>query len=236
MNIKLILLIHCLIFTLFFTACEEEKVPEPAAKSVSFIGSELLIHKDASLTVTDTLIVLKNKKDSRYGMIRRLPGKMAGGVKDLRDLEYTVLNSRHNGLPSEAKTKKSFGDFFIYWGMEEAALEPGKHEFLVQYKVKNLLSSHSDHVRLVWSITGGAYRVPVDSIVVLVKLPVYVPRTFVMPSLKRSYTGKHESPRKDYEYTILKNGTIKFWTTKRLEPYEHFVIDLSFPRGFVAGS
>lgn len=217
---------------LFLNACTDSKKAE-FASNLDLFGSEIIIHRDSAITVTDTMLLSIKKADVMVGILRILPEEIVTGEDQFKILEYTVLDTTLNNIKIKHQTQSNSGHLLVYIGDEEKKLAIGTHRFSFQYKVKGALSFVSDKARLSWNITGRGPGFPITSVVSLVKLPNYVPRTQLLPALKNSYLLSEGKRSLAYNYDILKDGTIKYWTTKALKHNDNFIVDLSFPKGFI---
>lgn len=203
-----------------------------AEEAISLFGTELLVHKEGHVIVTQTIKIKAEGKKLKRGIAIQLLKSRTIDDKE-KPLNYNFILSQRNGAQQDFSLLRFKDTALVMLSKNREALPPGEHTYLLQFKVKGAIDFLETYDRLTWYVTGFNFQVPIKSSVVVIRLPKSIARGSVLPTLKASYTGTKEDRHKHYKYAVQKDGSIKFWTTRVLEPREGFVVNVGWPKGYV---
>lgn len=71
--------------------------PTTAQERITSFHSEIIVNKDASLTVTETIDVVANGDQIKHGIYRDFPTKYADGVGRVVRVGFKVINTGREG-------------------------------------------------------------------------------------------------------------------------------------------
>jgi hypothetical protein len=149
---------------------------QPGDEILSF-QSELVLHPDSTLTVTETVEVQDRPGGVVQGCFKRsFPGQAT--LRHDEDSSHTTAPSYRflavlkDGNPTRYSTKKdSWGGRTICIGAPDSALENGAHAFTIQYKTDYRLVELYFHDELFFDVTSQALEMPVKKASATVTLP-----------------------------------------------------------------
>lgn len=188
---------------------------------ISFV-SDIVINKDASITVTEKITVYANQRGIQHGIMRWLPEK-SSWLSANRIKKIAV-----NDIPSPYHTENSDGRFAIYIGDKSTYLDPGIYIYTIEYEIKNAILFLQDRDELYWNITGNYWKFPIENAKTSITLPENLSVTHYA-----AYTGPLGDQGKNYLVTNNASNQISFTTTKPLLPGDGLTIAIGFQKGTV---
>lgn len=198
---------------------------EPREYAITSFKSDILIEKDTSIRVTETIgVYYPNEK---FGIYRNIPYIYSANGKTIRtniDLE-SVRNEK--GVNYMYETRKNSGDFQVKIGDPKKSIQ-GSYTYIITYKVSRVLQRYPNREELYWNITGHKWDTTILSSEALVTSP-YAEITKV-----DCFAGEFQTASKDCS-SDFKSSSAYFTSTKSLGNTRDFtiVISLSKENGFV---
>ena len=194
--------------------------------------ADIVIAKDASITVTETIEVRCEGEKIKHGIYRDLPTDYFNPGKGKTRIGYDVLNVQRDGQAEPWHTDTSQPGFKrIYIGDKDNFVKPGVHTYTLKYRpTRTVLGFFEKHDELYWNITGNEWEFPIDTASASVTLPDGVPLKEVT---HEAYTGAKGDKGRDYKSEIDAQGKVQFRTTGPLPMGEGLTIVATFPKGFV---
>ena len=192
--------------------------------------SDILIHTDGHMIVTETIQVRAEGENIRRGIFRDFPTS----YKDRRDnnyrVELNVLDVKRNGAPEPFHTEKRSNGVRIYIGSPNSMVGNGVHEYQLRYQTNRQLGFFKDFDELYWNVTGNGWRFPIDHASVRIELPEPVKNWDLRTSF---YTGAKGAKGKDAKSDIVNEHVVVFESTRGLQPYEGLTVSVGWPKGIV---
>ncbi len=156
--------------------------------------SDIEIHQDASLTVTETIAVTFS--EPRHGIFR-----------DIRRQDGMEINI--NSITDENGAPINY--YVEYWGGgprfrigNANVTVSGKQTYVISYTAKGAMTFFDDHDELYWNATGNEWPVSIAK----AKAVVTVPDTAKSKPVRlKCYTGPQGSKDEDCQYEIDPTGT-----------------------------
>jgi uncharacterized membrane protein YgcG len=205
--------------------------PIAAQERITSFDSRIVVDKDASLTVTETIDVVANGDQIRHGIYRDFPTKYRGGFGKVVTVGFKVIKILRDGQAEPYSIANRQNAKRIYIGDPNAYVDAGAHEYTIVYQTTRHLGFFSDQDDLYWNVTGNEWAFHIDKVTAEVILPSDVPVTKITAD---SYTGASGSESTMAKYTIGPGSpSVSFRTTEGLEANEGLTIDVGFPKGFV---
>jgi len=184
--------LHILFFCLFSLVMN-------ASERILLFQSDIDVHHDATVTITETITVESHGQQIKRGIIRELPGtwkyKIVSVKKDGKSVFYQIAHAKNQ--------------LEIHIGGNDL-IARGKHTYQITYTTDDFIDFYKDYDELYLNITGNYWRLPIDQAKASITLPDDVDQSKITAE---AYTGKLGSRGTDYRYNTQKN--IIFFETTR---------------------
>ena len=192
--------------------------------------SDIKVHQDGSLTVTETIIVRAEGTKIRRGIYRDFPTSYKDNRGNHYRVDFRVISVSRNGNNEPFFTEKRSNGVRTYIGNSNVNLVHGQHEYRLVYRTTRQLGFFEDHDELYWNVTGAGWIFPIDNVSAKVELPEDV----AWEDLKSDYfTGSQGGTGKDADSRILSGRELEFSSTRGLAPQQGLTIVVGFPKGIV---
>ncbi|HFB98942.1 MAG TPA: DUF2207 domain-containing protein, partial [Bryobacterales bacterium] len=205
--------------------------PALAREEILDYESRIRVHRDASLTVTETIRVRAEGRNIRRGIYRDFPlyFRYDDGTKGA--VGFKVLEVLRDGRPENWFRKNVRNHARIYIGRKDTYLPHGVHTYTIRYRTTRQIRYFADHDELYWNVTGNFWSFPILKARVHVRLPEG--GRILRAAL---YTGAYGAAGKAAARRLPTSDPREFAaeTTAPLGPREGFTIAISFPKGVVA--
>jgi uncharacterized membrane protein YgcG len=192
--------------------------------------SDILIHADGSLMVTETIRVRAEGQDIRRGIYRDFPTKYKDRFNNHYHVGIQVLNVQRNGSQEPFHTENRSNGIRIYIGSSNNLLSNGTHEYQIRFHTTRQLGYFEDYDELYWNVTGNDWVFPIDHASARIELPspiqAYDWRTDF-------YTGPQGTSGKLASSDIINAQTVIFETTRGLQAREGLTVAVGWPKGIV---
>ena len=192
--------------------------------------SDVTIHPDSSLTVTETITVRCERKQIKRGIYRDFPTRYPDKHGRKHVVGFKVAGVERDGKPEAWHTKALRNGVRVYFGHEDRLLKHGEHTYAFSYNTTYQLGFFDKHDELYWNVTGNDWAFPIDEASATVRLPE---RVSMDAMTLEGYTGPEGAKGKDYEARAVDAGVASFKTTRGLRLKEGLTIVVGFPKGMV---
>ncbi|MBT8057494.1 MAG: DUF2207 domain-containing protein [Gammaproteobacteria bacterium] len=203
-------------------ACADERILD--------YRSDILVHEDGWLTVTETLRVRSEGREIRRGIYRDFPTRYRDRLGNHVNVEFQPLSVLRNGADEDWHTEDRTNGVRLYAGSSERMLQPGIHEYVLSYRSNRQLGFFDGHDELYFNAIGTGWVFPIDHAVVTVTLPFDLPPGQVEVG---SYTGGYGAQGAYSKGAIIAERQVRFETTRPLAPREGLTIVVSWPKGLI---
>lgn len=200
-----------------------------AAESILDYQAEIEVHADASMTVTETLVVQAEGQAIRRGIYRDFPTDYRDRYGNRYRVDFEVLEVTRNGQPESFHTERRSNGVRVYAGRADRQLEHGRHEYTIRYRSDRQLGYFEDYDELYWNVTGNGWELPIEASRAVIRLPASVPLGEVNGE---AWTGPQGSREQAYQGRIA-DGALRLEATRRLGPREGLTVVASWPKGHV---
>lgn len=205
-------------------------VPEiHAVERIHSFQSDIVMHQDAAMTVTETIKVAGEGASIRHGIVREFPTRYKDHYGNNYEVRFFIKEILLDGKPAPYHTRDISNGTQIYIGDENVYLSSGIHSFVISYETNRQLGFFPDHDELYWNVTGTGWRLPIDEVLATVQLPPGVPEHEVH---LEGYTGYQGSKAQNYVATV-DDGVAIFKTTRPLAIQQGLTVVVTWPKGFV---
>lgn len=193
--------------------------------------SDIIVHEDASMTVTETIRVKSSGEQIRHGIYRDFPTIYKGRFGGKHVAGFTVIAVSRDKNSEPYHIKDADNGKRVYIGSEDITLPPGEYTYQLTYKTDRQLGFFRDYDELYWNVTGNGWVFPIEKASASIEIPVGATKRILSST---GYTGVQDSKEKAYEMFIDDSGIIRFTATRQLNAHEGLTIAVSWPKGFVA--
>ncbi len=192
--------------------------------------SEILVHEDGSMEVTENITVRAEGIDIQRGIYRDFPTRYEDRLGRRYRVGFEVSEVLRDGKSEPYHLKGQGNGERVYMGSADTYLKPGIYRYTMKYHTDRQLGFFPDHDELYWNVTGNGWEFPIRHASASVVLPEGVPKD----SLRlEAYTGPEGAIDKNYRNWIDAQGQIHFESTMPLGPREGLTIVVGWPKGFV---
>ena len=221
--ILMIFAINFFLLTCTFARSAEEKIND--------YQSKIVVNKDGSLRVTETIRVTAAGKKIKRGIYRDFPTRYQKNSFFEVEVPFKIISVERDGKDEPYHTEKKDNGVRVYIGRKDVQLKPGQYTYQLCYWTNFQLGYFNDYDELYWNVTGNGWIFPVQRVTATVHLPAAVPLSKVKLD---SYTGK-QGAKEDHARSLInkKKNLIEFETTQPLGPHEGLTIVTNFPKGIV---
>lgn len=199
-----------------------------ADERIALFTSDVIVRKDSTMQVTETIDVVCEGKQIRRGIVREFPTTYkSNGIATV--VNFDLQSVTCNGAPVASHIERTWNGSKIYLGDKHRVLSPGKYTYILVYETNRQLGFFEKHDELYWNVTGNGWRLPITRVRASITLPDKASVQKVI-----GWTGYQGNRGSDYVHTI-KNNMISFESTRSLRQYEGFTIAVAFDKGVILG-
>ncbi len=192
--------------------------------------SQLLIHPDASLTVTETIRVRSEGNKIRRGIYRDFPTRYQDRTGNRFEVTFKVLEVQRDGQSEPWHQEQRSNGVRVYMGAANHMLAPGTYEYTLRYRTTRQVGYFDEFDELYWNVTGNGWDFPIEQAGARVELPAQVSWDKLRIAL---YTGRQGATGTAGEYRAVTGRVIEFSTTQALPPRHGLTLAVSWPKGLV---
>ncbi|MBI5633933.1 MAG: DUF2207 domain-containing protein [Nitrospirae bacterium] len=218
----------CLL-SLLLILCLLIPLAEADERILSF-HSDITVHEDAHLTVTETIVVSSEAKKIKHGIYRDFPQRYDEASGKIRKVGFHLVGVKRGGKPEPYLTKDYENGIRTYIGSKDVTLAPGKYEYELTYTTDHQLGFFGDYDELYWNVTGNGWEFDIDKATAEIHLPGEAGRHILKTA---GYTGTEGSKNQNFRSETPDKGTVTFETTGPLSFYEGLTVAVSWPKGYV---
>lgn len=226
--------IACFIFVVFI--CILAVMPVVSAASyrnperILMFNSDITVHEDSSMTVTETIKVRSATLEIKRGIYRDFPTRYRDRYGNPYTVGFRVIEVLRDGIPEAYHIKGISNGKRIYTGREDVYLPRGEYTYTITYKTNRQLGFFEEHDELYWNVTGNGWIFPIDVASATIRLPEGITKDRIILD---GYTGVQGSKEKNFSVSTDDAGNITFVTTSPLNSFEGLTIVAGWPKGFV---
>jgi uncharacterized membrane protein YgcG len=189
--------------------------------------SRIIVHSDATMTVTETIKVIAEGNQIKRGIFREFPTDYRDRLGNRIQVRFDVVGVLRDGVKEPYHVKSESNGVKIYIGDENVFLDPGEYRYQITYQTNRQLGFFAYFDELYWNVTGK-WGFAIDKVEVSIELP---PRASILDYA--GYVGFEGMKDQDFLFEKDTQGHPVFKTTRVLQAGEGFTIAVSWPRGIV---
>jgi uncharacterized protein (TIGR04222 family) len=201
-----------------------------SAERILNFESDIQVHQDASLTVTEAIEVAAESRNIRHGIYRDFPTRYRDRAGNHYRVTFEVLDAQRNGQPETWKTERRANGIRVYLGSASQTIESGRHDYILRYRTTRQIGYFPDYDELYWNVTGNGWEFVIERASATVELPMSVD----WRDLRfQAFTGPQGSTEQAVEHDVVSAREVEFRATRALQPKEGLTIALGWPKGLV---
>ncbi|HOW35128.1 MAG TPA: DUF2207 domain-containing protein [Candidatus Omnitrophota bacterium] len=201
-----------------------------AQERILSFDSDIVVHTDATMTVTETIRVRSTAHQIRHGIYRDFPTSYRDRFGNNYIVGFDVLSVARDGQSEGYHFENLSNGKRVYFGRSDTLLSPGEYTYTFTYKTSRQIGFFKDSDELYWNVTGNGWSFSIDNASATVKLPTGAVSQIIETT---AYTGFQGSRGTDFRITQDDSGNPIFTSTRILMPNEGLTIVVSWPKGFV---
>lgn len=214
-----------LILSIFLTGV----VTAAPAEYIKQFDSNIVVHTDGSMDVTETIVYINQNLPNKHGIYRTFPTRYRGPYGTYVVVDFEVTKILRNGNIEPFSIEDRYEGKNIRIGSPSVIIEPGTHTYTIRYHTDRQLGFLKEYDMLYWNVTGNGWPFFIEQATATVHLPDGIPAKDVYTN---GYTGREGSTAKDFTATVDTQSIARFTTTQSLWPHEGLTIEVSWPKGF----
>lgn len=142
----------------------------PSERVLSF-QSYITVHRDASMTVQETIRVKSEGLKIRHGIYRDFPTRYRDMLGNSYITGFDIGEVLKDGLPEPFHIEDRSNGKRVYIENRNVLLSPGEYTYTLVYRTDHQLGFFKDYDELYWNVTGNAWEFPIDETSAAVALP-----------------------------------------------------------------
>jgi uncharacterized membrane protein YgcG len=202
-----------------------------AAEEILNWHSDITVHEDASMSVTETIKVRAEGNRIKRGIYRDFPTKYKDRAGNRVTVDSNLLGVKKNGAPEPYHTEKRSNGIRIYAGKSNVFLRPGVYTYEISYDTDRQLGFFRDHDELYWNVTGNGWEMPILRATATVGLP---PLILAGDLQMAGYVGPQGSRDRNVDWSLGPDGRVTFTSGRILDSGEGLTLVLGWPKGYIA--
>ena len=202
--------------------------PAVAEERIRDFASDIVIAKDGTLDVTETIRVQVDNAAIRRGIVREFPTRYDGKRGKRNKVSFTLVETLLDGRPEPNASETMSNGVRIKIGDADRLVPVGEHVYTIRYRATRMLGRFDGFEELYWNVTGTGWRFPIDQASATITLPSkakFGPRAV--------YTGYQGDSGTAAAVTDERAGSIRFATTAPLAAGQGLTVAVAFPTGVV---
>lgn len=201
-----------------------------AAERITRYDVLIEIAADASLTITEEIVVTAEGSNIRRGIYRDFPTRYKDRLGNQVRVEFEVLDVRRDGQVEPWFTESVSNGVRVNTGDDTMLSVPASYDYTLRYRTNRQLGFFDTHDELYFNAIGTGWVFPVEAATVEVRLPEPVPTSALSAE---GYTGPQGAKGSGYRASTPRAGVAVYELTGPLQPNEGFTVVLGFPKGIV---
>jgi len=202
-----------------------------AAERILSYHSDIEVHADGSMDVTETIRVVVEHDQVRHGIYRDFPTRYEDRLGNDVTVAFEMLGARRDGRAEPYSVKGRINGVRVYLGSERSMAPLGEVTYEIHYRTDRQLGYFGERDELYWNVNGNGWDFPIDSASATVRLPGPVAAQEITTSV---YTGGYGSREGVATASVDPDGDVRFETSRGLGPHQGLTIAVDWPAGLVA--
>ncbi|HZW59319.1 MAG TPA: DUF2207 domain-containing protein [Woeseiaceae bacterium] len=192
--------------------------------------SDILVHADGWLTVTETIRVRAEGNAIRRGIYRDYPTRYRDRLGNQVQVRYEPLSVLRDDRVEDFHTESKNNGVRTYFGSAQRVLDPGEYTYEYRYRAGRMIGFFAGHDELYWNVTGNGWQFPIDRASATVRFEFSLDGGDLEVD---AFTGGFGAVGKAFDARVDGPRAI-VTTTSALPPGAGLTLVVSWPKGLVA--
>lgn len=214
----------------FIFACVFSFFSVAACEQILLFDADIVVHKDATLTVKEEITVYGCNQSVKHGILREFPTIYTDTLGNKHVIDFVLKEVLLNEKPIAHRVESKQNGKYIYIGDPHIYLPEGIYTFTLVYAVNRQIGFFDAHDELYWNVTGNGWRLPIKQVQARVMLPEGVDIAQIQVD---GYTGLLREHGEDFEVDVARNGAVRFKSTRPFARNEGLTVVVGWPKGHV---
>lgn len=189
-------------------------------------SSDITIGRDGRLNVRESISVEAEGREISRGIMRDFPTIYREDTGERRTINFAVARVMRDGEDENFVVENIANGKSVRIGNADVFLQPGRHDYTIEYTTDRQIGFFPDHDELYWNVTGF-WPFAIDQTEATVHLP-----EGAKINLSDFFTGPQGAVDKNGSATTLNDTTIRF-VASALAPNEGLTVAVGFNKGVV---
>lgn len=205
-----------------------------AAERIERFQSDITVHTDGRLAVTETIVVHTEQDQIKRGIFRDFPTLYKKRFGIMVQVPFTVKQVLRDGRAEPYHLEHRANGVRVYIGAESVLLPSDQYTYTIEYETNFQLGFFAEYDEIYWNVTGNGWAFPIETAVANVTLPDSLAAE--LSQLKtNSYTGPQGSTENNAKAEIDPlQPRVRFTSTSPLPPQAGMTVVVAFPKGHVS--
>jgi len=210
--------------------CAAGETAARADERILAYHSDIEIHPDSTVTVTESIRVRAEGAEIKRGIYRDFPTRYRDRNGKRVRVGFSILSVKRNGEDEPHHVERINNGQRVKIGSKNVFIPPGVYTYEIAYRTTRQIGFFDKHDELYWNVTGTDWSFPIDRASARVVMPEGIdPRDIRV----EGYTGPQGSKATDLESSVEADGAAHFVTTKMLGAKSGLTIVVMWPKGHV---
>jgi uncharacterized membrane protein YgcG len=202
--------------------------PSDTTERITSYDSDIVVARNGTLTVTETITVYANNDQINHGIYRDFPTRYVDKNGVRVHVRFDVTNVTRDGHSEPYTTEGISNGVRVRIGDKDVIIDPGLHTYTLTYMTARQIGFFDKYDELYWNVTGNGWIFPIHKASATIHLPAGA------RILQNSYyTGPQGSTDTNAQASEIAPGTIRFETTQPLGANEGLTVAVGFAKGAV---
>ena len=190
--------------------------------------SEVIVHKNGSLEVTERITVNATGDRIEHGIFRKLPVIYETRAKTHFRVNYSFEEILLDGKAIPFHVKKENNSKILYLGDKDKLLSHGIHTYTLKYSTRPLILQEEKSDILYWNITGNGWELAMDTITAKIQFP-----QGAKINQLEVYTGDYGTTGDDFQVTGQGENSAEISTVYYNLPYSGMTVYAGIDKGVI---
>ena len=198
-------------------------------------SSEIMVNKDSSLDITETITADCGTAIGKHGIFRILPEKVTvEGKGDIKTPVELISIKDLSGNDYKYTTSRNSGNKTVTWKIGDAdKTVQGLNVYVIKYRVKNAIRFwNEDFDELYWNLTGNYWDLEIDKAHIEVKFPKEIKNEEVTVDLYAGTLGAKGAQAAEFYWDEEANLVVD--SNRTLAKGEGITAAVTFAKGIIA--
>jgi len=192
--------------------------------------TEIVVNKDSSLTITESITADCDNLSDKHGIFRVLPTQIQTTEGVIKTPIELISITDFFGTPLKYTTIKDVVNHTITWKIGDPnVVVRGENQYRIKYKVKNAIRFNNPNFdELYWNLNGNFWEIETDVFVATIKFPQEINEENTTVDYYTGYAGEKNKDLAVYRWTSA--NVLEFYSAQTLLAKQGITASITFPK------